>query len=135
MLDAPSADENAVVACWGRVRLINGRGAPLEAVLDGNAREVCGAPAQGPPHLDADVHGQVLKVHVVDVDVVDVVMKIEQIPGAKELLLLAAIEFGCSLLELVDERRRVVDDVPKVGDDGLGPLEGAFLGSVFDLLG
>ena len=133
LLDAPSADEYAVVACWGRVFLLGGRGTPLEAVFDRDTREVCGTPTQGPPHLDADVHRQVLKVQVVDLDVVDVVMKVEKIPGAEELLLLAAVEFGCSLLELVDERCGIVDDVPEVGDDSLGSLEGALLGSVFDL--
>ena len=135
LLDAPSADKNAIVVRWGRVRVLGGRGTPLEAVLDRNAREVSGTPAQGPPHLDADVHREFVEVHVVDLDIMDVVVEVEEIPGAGKLLVLAAIEFCCSLLEFVDERGGVVDNAPEVADDGLGSLEGALLGSVFDLRG
>ena len=104
-------------------------------MFDGDSSEVRRSPTQGPPHLDkeSDVHCQFVEIHVVDVDIVDVIVKVEEIPRARKLLVLAAVELGRSLLELVDERCGVVDYASKVTDDGLGPLEGALLGSAFNL--
>ena len=99
-------------------------------MFDVDARQV---PAQGSPHLDTDALRQLAELHLVDRHVVDVIVQVEKIPRSRYLLLLGTIDDGGSLLKLLVEGWRVVDNVPEVGDDSLGALEGALLGAVMHL--